>query len=480
MSPGSSYALVLRTAVAGLALSICACQAEILVRVSAIANLVYQLDCVSHVAMACGGREDFEHLWQERFEVALDDRRLSRWRDIQHRNDPGRLLRAALESASRQQFEQAIAPTLTESDRQELRAMLDDWQPSFDSWWRDVQPQVERESERIAAMLARAEVHDAIRDTEALFGVKNAPGIALQAIYRPGPVRHSTAQLIGSTGVAEIWTAARPEAIVPVFVHEYCHYLWAELPPQQVTVAERAATAQDRSGSGYGAWVLLQEALPTALGNGRIGRVLLSPEDGQRYLERKRSLYADDDIDAAAKALLPIVDDLVASHGTIATAAFAKRYVEAVQARLGARLTRPQVLLRIMAAGFDSAIMTSDAHMELFRNAFHKGSPFHSMWTETAECCGALFTSQLREQPNIAHVAVVTASHVREASFMPKALQEELEHVVAHSPAAYAVWNEDGLPRVVIAVRDKDGLAAVYRALASREALIEGVFDVAL
>jgi hypothetical protein len=173
--------------------------------------------------------------------------------------------------------------------------------------------------------------------------------------------------------------------------------------------------------------------------------------------------------------LIPLLDRLVETHGTVPSERFAADYLDAVQPVLGARLVRPKLVLRILAAGFDKSM--DDARGESLHRALHDG-PYYSMWSETADCCGALFMSQMRDQPNIAHLTVVASAHVPLADFIPPKIRDDLELHLKQAPAAFAVWDEQGLPRIVIAARDKAALEAAYRALAATDVLSEGVFDV--
>ena len=92
------------------------------------------------------------------------------------------------------------------------------------------------------------------------------------------------------------------------------------------------------------AWGLLNEALATALGNA-IVQERLDSKEAARLLAKPRGLYAEEAVDKAAKAALPLVRAALAQGDTMSSARFVNDYIAAVGERFGDDV-RPTQYLR--------------------------------------------------------------------------------------------------------------------------------------
>lgn len=92
------------------------------------------------------------------------------------------------------------------------------------------------------------------------------------------------------------------------------------------------------------AWGLLNEALATALGNA-IVQERLDPKEAARLIAKPRGLYADEAVDTAAKAALPLVRAALAKGDTVSSPRFVNDYIAAVGERFGDDV-RPSDYLR--------------------------------------------------------------------------------------------------------------------------------------
>jgi hypothetical protein len=84
-----------------------------------------------------------------------------------------------------------------------------------------------------------------------------------------------------------------------VIVHENSHFLFHNMNAKRRQRVERAAAATERSRA---AWKTLQEALPTALGQGVADRAFRP-----RSWSKRQIWYHTRDVDTYAKALYPLV-----------------------------------------------------------------------------------------------------------------------------------------------------------------------------
>ena len=333
-------------------------QAAITLEVSPLANLTYQLDCVTDVPMACGGREAFRALWRERFHEAGDEARLARWRALRgkHQGAIGagldtraffdlaeRIRRAGFAARSVDEYERSLALLTNAVDARELAAIVEGVAPRFDPWWRDeAKPALERQVRALSDALATADIAAEIAFIASFYGAaRNAPALVVYAIHRPAiESGNTTAQQLGEVAVAEIPANDSIEQRLPVLAHEYAHLLFWRLPEPELA-ALRAAVVKAGRGKGRAAWNVLDEALATALGNGRVARRLVASDRWYRHLNAERSLYSEPLVDSAAKAVLPIVDDAFDQRRSIADPGFADRYATLVIGRLGPGLAAP-------------------------------------------------------------------------------------------------------------------------------------------
>jgi hypothetical protein len=123
---------------------------------------------------------------------------------------------------------------------------------------------------------------------------------------------------------------------------EVAHYFFASAPIElHGRRLEGALRAADRRAPA--ALALMNEALATAIGNGVLEEKLRG-DNFQAYLDQ--SFYAADDVDAAAKAILPLVRDYLGSNRPM-DRQFIDRYFSLVIERLGQKLDSLEARLRV-------------------------------------------------------------------------------------------------------------------------------------
>jgi hypothetical protein len=135
----------------------------------------------------------------------------------------------------------------------------------------------------------------------------NPARISLVAILEHGPTH---AEAAGRHLLLEIRPRDRGRNQTQVLFHEFAHYLFRSLP-----AADRARIAGSfltEGAAGALAWLLLQEALPTALGQG-VAQVRLAPV-GFRAGD---PWYHREPVDAYAHALFPVVQRALANRRTL-------------------------------------------------------------------------------------------------------------------------------------------------------------------
>lgn len=140
-------------------------------------------------------------------------------------------------------------------------------------------------------------------------------GVALPTEPRPRlllvpvPSGYGThAMALGRNLLVELRARDRLKETASVIAHENAHFLFMQIPEaRRIELEEHLARHGE---AGREAWQRLQEALPTALGQGIVDR-------GMRPLawSKKSRWYHIDEIDRYAKALFPIVREKLESDG---------------------------------------------------------------------------------------------------------------------------------------------------------------------
>jgi hypothetical protein len=177
--------------------------------------------------------------------------------------------------------------------------------------------------------------------------------------------------IIENHAVLEIVKDEEPRDRVGVLVHELSHYFFASAPIEWHAMRLEGAL---RAGGprAAAALALMNEALATAIGNGVLEQRLRG-EDFKAFFDRPQSFYATEDVDAAAKAILPLMRDYLADRRSL-DRAFVDRYFSLVIARLGGQLDSLEARLRV------SAYVAADAGLYATMNEAARWLDTRSLW----------------------------------------------------------------------------------------------------
>lgn len=467
--------------------------AAIAVESSPVANLTYQLDCVGDVVPACGAREAFRDLWRTAYGVdARDDPRVARWRDLRAKyqgsisNAAGarpwfelvhRLRRAGLEARSVDEYERYAALLTTGAHARALASVLRELWPSFDTWWRGA-PSASLSShvEALSAALAMPDMREEVAAIEAFYGVaRDAAPFVVHAIHRPrAPNMATTAQVIGEVAIAEIPADDTLAHRLPVIVHEYAHFLFSRVDERRLAEL-RAAVVRAGGSGGRGAWMEFDEAIATAIGNGRVYRRLASNDEWTRYLRSDLSFYTRDETDRAAKAVLPLVDTFIREGRTITSQGFAAEYAAVVKGALGDRLIAPIVLLSEFAMVSDASL--GENVKSVVQDAVQAWTGTYSFWAFSGACCGPAFLKPLVDYADKPQLVVIPPQRIASSTFLPATLRRSLARERA---PAFAMTSHAGTtPMIVIVARSADEVAAAMRSIFARRSLQDGAYSAA-
>ena len=328
-----------------------------------------------------------------------------------------------------------------------------------------------RHVDELREALAMPDMHDEIATLEAFYGVAraNAPFV-VYAVHRPAVAGSATtAQVVGEVAVAEIPSDDTLNVRLPVIVHEYAHVLFARIDERR-REALRASVVKAGGSAGWGAWMEFDEAIATAIGNGRVYRRLASRDEWARYVRSERSFYTRDETDRAAKALLPLVDTFLREGGTIDTQAFGAEYAAVVKGALGERLLAPIALLSEFAMVYDAPL--GDDVRSVVQDAVLASTGTYSFWAFGQSCCGRGFLKPLTDFPDKPRLVVIKPQHVAAGVFLPATLRAALAR--QRVPAFGFTSAAGAAPMIVVVARSTAEVAAAMRAIFAHRALREG------
>ena len=276
---------------------------------SPLANFAYQLDCVSGTIRqrGCAGADDFRALWKHDFGIdTATSPEVKRWAalrkdyaeispdnrhsDAQWPHDgmsfSNRILIAAFAARDTSDYHSRLVLLLPDRLVQEANIIVQSLYPPFGKWWKATGASVGKPA--ADAMISALEAPAIKQQVVELFSFYGAPKAALpahtaQLMLRPGLADKSltSGSNFGSTSIVEFFAETKSCDQTPVIVHEYAHYVFGATPRTQA-LALSDAVKKAGSEIGMPMWGLLDEALATAIGNGRVSRTLMSEA---RYAE---------------------------------------------------------------------------------------------------------------------------------------------------------------------------------------------------
>lgn len=475
---------------------------NLVVHYDPLANLTYQLDCVSGVRIHCS-QKNLSALWEREFRrTARDSAHLADWARIRSRYeadvspaaDEGaaplplagryegvylaeRMRVAGFQATSAADYGERIQLLALADDAARLRGLVDYFLPRFNEWWRrDAAAAGAPFAARMGELLRDPRVAGRIAEFARFYGVEFAPGetIDFTLLYRPSLHDENTnGQQLGARSLVEFVAGEQPEQRVDVVIHELCHYLFSRLPRERLAALEAGFVARAAAGhaSAPAAYNLLDESLATTFGNGIVIRAFMTPAAYDSMLAQQGSLYANPLIDGGAKATLRWIEPWLAQGRTIDDPAFAPRYVAALDSAFGARLQAPGAYLNHMVGvldRFDASVQT------VVRRIFRPSSSY----TGESVCCDAAALSDYRSKPGLNALIVVLPEHLAalaEQEVISRAQTDEIQtRVRAEGGAVYAFRRSSTAFTYVVAAPSSEHAEALLRQLAAAPALFEG------
>lgn len=223
---------------------------------------------------------------------------------------PTRFLYAMVEARDVDGFLAGVRPCLTPDEARGLAVALTHFDTGFDVFWREA-GWLRAFDRDFQEYLASGGLPLYLGEVARWFGVdpEGAPPPVIAFVLLPAQ-GGTHAQELGRRLLVEIRPRDTPIDQIAVVAHEETHYLFYQIPPDRLAALE--ARAEGAGPDGARVWRLLQEALPTALGQG-LAVARLRPED----FRPETSWYHIPEIDAFAHLVYPLAREAIGSGRTI-------------------------------------------------------------------------------------------------------------------------------------------------------------------
>ena len=345
-------------------------------RISSVANLIYQLDCLAELNDT--PLEAWHELWHKRLGwSAADDAQLNRWKQIRQKylriisvepevkdsfaylpddlffragklNLGDKLKIAGLRAASLDDYGRSLELLITVVEAAELKSILIHFEPRFDAWWK---AGAERAMQDFAAQMQTLVKEKSLNEfcarVAVFYGAELPEKLAVPFNLIARPKTNSTdatATVIENQGLVEIIPGEDSENRIGIVCHELFHYFYGQIP-QERKIKLLQAFIQSKDDSSLAGLNLLDEALATAIGNGIIGRLTVSKKTYQKDLQEKLGFYHDEFIDATGKKLIPVVERWINQNKKL-DQQIVPEYLSVVREALGEKVSSPLLALK--------------------------------------------------------------------------------------------------------------------------------------
>ncbi len=472
-----------------------------------LANFAYQLDCVSGARSqrSCAGADDFRALWKREFGIdTATSTDVKRWAALRKEyavitsgdgpSDPAwlygqinfddRILIASFAAKDAVDYRSRLTLLLPDHLAPAAGAIVLSLYPVFETWWKRRGAALgKRASQAMIAELQSPPIKQQVNELFAFYGSPSAARAphTVYLMFRPGFADKglSSGGNFGATSVVEFFANTESRGQTPVIVHEYSHYVFGVMPKEQ-GVALRSSVINAGGEIGLPAWGLLDEALATAIGNGRVSRSLLTPATFEKFATQELSFYNVPNIDRSGKAILPLVDAFMASKRGLFDATFPAAYAAALNEKIAAALNTPATFLTDYSLVVDSGLGEGPEGGAAFASEFQSTSRNMSV----IRCCDGDFKQAVQRGANGTGVIAVASSNFDKLANVLRLSNEKQTALNAalreqSAVGALLVSREAGSPPLILAVvNDAAALSRAAKLLAAMPTLQAGIVSV--
>lgn len=397
---------------------------------SPIANLVYQLDCLSTERIHCSS-ETFEDLWKKEFYKKDEDKELLKaWGDIKHsynvevefektdkKSTTGRyegvqlstkLRIASFQSSDIDDYFNRLDLIVLPKDRQKFEKVVRHFYPRFKKWWDKVAfPTGNGFAKKTDLLLKKPEISKKIKQYANFYEAQLPEDytIHFNLFYRPDFKEATSGQQIENYSVAEFLPTEKPVDRIDVIIHELCHFFFASVDDEKFSSMQKKFEATGKI-QARGAYNLINETLATTLGNGLVNKLNMDKKRWEKYSNQQQSFYNNYFIDKASKTILPWIEDWLKDGKTLYDPTFVDKYISSLETAFGNELTTPKLLL-------NELVLVADNKFEgKFRELVKKELRASSMYAGQGEWSDARTLKSFNELQTLSSLLVIHSDNI--------------------------------------------------------------------
>lgn len=356
------------------------------VRTHPISNLIYQLDCMTET-LRCS-TEVYKELWQKQLMwKAQDQDRLAQWKNLRLKyqgeiklDEPpakpfalpwsgpvgiqlgDKFSIATYHAENRNELKTRLETLVAPSDMELIESTIRYFEPRFSTWWKKTaQMNISIFQKKLSQKINQPEVRKKIEEFAAFYEAQLPKdySIYLNLFYRPkSEVKGTFATVFENHAAVEVLSGEVETNVLDIVIHEICHFFYGIAPE-----AKKRQWLEDFANStnplSIATHNILNEALATAFGNGIAAELWMEPKYYQERARKERGFYNDTAIDAAAKALIPMLKIDLQNKKTLYSPTFQDNAITVLKNEMPTLIEQPARLLTELVAIYDSLFKES-------------------------------------------------------------------------------------------------------------------------
>lgn len=361
------------------------------VKYTAIANFIYQLDCVSGYLGNCSDK-NYNTLWSKEFlKDDADKEFLKTWAHVMRKyrlqieltdeekvrvgsryngiDIPSKLRILSFNSSSKEEYLSRLDLIFLHKDKIQVEAIVNHFYPRFKLWWNKVAATKGNSfASQTDKLLKKPSISKNIESFAHFYQVQLPDDyhLPMNLFYRPEFIDEPTSgEQVESYSATEFVLSETPEKRLDVVLHEMCHFFFNNTTSKNLLTLQKQFSDQGRL-SATAAFNLLNETLATTFGNGIINKQLMPKETWDKYIGTKNSFYNQYYVDKAAKAIMPMMETYISEKKTLYDDSFVKTYISELKKAFGNELEAPSVLLN------DTLLLEDEEYKHSFFDEFRK------------------------------------------------------------------------------------------------------------
>jgi len=399
---------------------------------SPVANLVYQLDCLSDTLTRCS-RKTYQELWDRNFiKDKNDSLKIKQWGELMSRygkwlefeetrkvSVPGgfegvrlatKIRIASFQSKTLEEYFSRLDLVVIPRDRLKFEEIVRHFYPGFDRWWKSTALSHGRSFQKGTEQLLKG--HDVMTKISqfANFYSAKLPDnyvVHFSLFYRPESPEPTNGQQIDNYSISEFLSDEKPVERLDVIIHELCHFFFENGADEKFADLQKSFESSGKIGA-RAAYNLLNESLATALGNGMINKLKMKKEKWEKYSSKDQSFYHNPHIDKAAKSILPWMEKWIRDGKTLYDAGFVENYLSSLEKAIGPELTSPRLILN------EFILVADSGYKNKFRDGVRKLIRPSSMFTSEGEWSDEILLRGYHEKSNLNALLIVHPSNLKE------------------------------------------------------------------